>query len=136
MIFCPLCPVHIAHLNSVENTENSEKKDFRYLALSFKTRRTLTYIQLANYLTPWLQNPKVRRRIHNSPPTVPILSPPQHISLKSILIPSCHLRLGLSSGLFTTGFPTKTLYTFFPVSCLYPTTYEIFVVELCNILYN
>ena len=30
---------------------------------------------------------------------------------KSILILSTHLRLGLPSGLFPSGFPTKTLYT-------------------------
>jgi hypothetical protein len=60
-----------------------------------------------NQLTPWRQNPKVHHRIHNSPPTVPILSqlnplhtPPQPISLRSILTPSSHLRLGLPSGLF------------------------------------
>jgi hypothetical protein len=38
--------------------------------------------------------------------------PPQPISLISILIPSCHLQLGLPSGLFPSGFSTKTLYTF------------------------
>ena len=32
-------------------------------------------------------------------------------SCRSILILSTHLRLGLPSGLFPTGFPTKTLYT-------------------------
>jgi hypothetical protein len=36
----------------------------------------------------------------------------QPISLRSILIPSFRLRLGLPSGLFPSGFPTKTLYTF------------------------
>jgi hypothetical protein len=40
--------------------------------------------------------------------------PPQPISLRSILIPSSQLRLDLSRGLFPSGFPTKTLYTFLP----------------------
>jgi hypothetical protein len=48
--------------------------------------------------------------------------PPQPISPRSILIPSSHLLLGLASGLFPSGFPTKTLYTFlsFPMraTCL------------------
>jgi hypothetical protein len=38
--------------------------------------------------------------------------PHKPISPRSILIPSSHLRLGLPSGLFPLGFPTKTLYTF------------------------
>ena len=36
---------------------------------------------------------------------------PHHTSWRSILILSTHLRLGLPSGLFPSGFPTKTLYT-------------------------
>ena len=42
----------------------------------------------------------------------PIQSIYQHpTSCRSILILSTHLRLGLTSGLFPYGFPTKTLYT-------------------------
>ena len=36
---------------------------------------------------------------------------PHPTSWKSVLILSTHLRLGLPSGLFPSGFPTKTLYT-------------------------
>ena len=36
---------------------------------------------------------------------------PHPTSLRSILILSTHLRLGLPSGLFPSGFPTRTLYT-------------------------
>jgi hypothetical protein len=37
----------------------------------------------------------------------------QPISPRSILILSTHLRLGLTSGLFPSGFPTNILYAFF-----------------------
>jgi hypothetical protein len=41
--------------------------------------------------------------------------PPHPTSWRSILVFSSYLRLGLPSGLFTSGFPTKTLYT--PLLC-------------------
>ena len=37
--------------------------------------------------------------------------PPQPTSWRSILLLSSHLRLGLPGGLFSPGFPTKSLYT-------------------------
>ena len=62
------------------------------------------------------QNPKVHYCIHKCPPPVPILSQPDpvHTStshfLKIRLNISSHLCLGLPSGLFLSGFPSKTLY--------------------------
>ena len=45
---------------------------------------------------------------------------PNPTSWKSILILSSHLRLGLPSGLFPSGFPTSTLYTPLPTPKVYP----------------
>ena len=63
-----------------------------------------------------LWNPKVHYRFHKRPPRVPILSQinpsvlPHPTSWRSILISYSYLRLGLSSDLFPSGLPTKTLY--------------------------
>ena len=67
-----------------------------------------------------LWTPKVHNRIHKCPPPVSIQSQfdpvhtPNPTSWRSILILSFHLRLCLPSGLFPSGFPTKTLYTPLP----------------------
>ena len=62
-----------------------------------------------------LWNPNVHYRIHKCPPPLPILrhinAVPHTTLWRSILILSSHLRLGLPSGLFPSGFPTNTLYT-------------------------
>jgi hypothetical protein len=79
----------------------------------------ICYYKLTNLLIPWCQNPKVHHRIHNSPPTIPLLSQvdpfytPQTISLRSIFIPSSHLHLDLQSGFLLSVLPTETLYTIF-----------------------
>jgi hypothetical protein len=64
-----------------------------------------------------LWNQKLYYRIRKCPPPVSILNQldlvhtPHSTFWGSILILSSHLRLGLSSGLFPSGFPTKTPYT-------------------------
>ena len=73
-------------------------------------------MQLVKKFPAFLWNPKVHYRTHKrchlslSWPS-PIQSTyPHPTSWRSILILSTHLRLGLPSGLFPSGFPTKTLY--------------------------
>ena len=64
----------------------------------------------------WISKPKVHYRNHKCPPPVRILSQlvpaqtPHPTFWRSILILSSHFCLGLPSGLFPSGFPTKTLY--------------------------
>jgi hypothetical protein len=64
-----------------------------------------------------LLNPKFHHRIHNSPPAPSILNQlnlvhtPTSYFLKIRLILSSHLRLGLPSCHFPSGFPTKNLHT-------------------------
>ena len=75
-----------------------------------------------------LCNQKVHYLINHSQPPGPIpsLNNPVHSSpsyiWRSILILCYHLRLGLPSGLFLTGFPTKSLYA--PVLSYMRATYR------------
>ena len=75
-----------------------------------------------------LWNAKVHYRIHKFPPPVPILiqldpvHAPTSTYWRSNLILSSHLHLGLQSGLFPSGFLTKTLYKPLPspIRATYP----------------
>jgi hypothetical protein len=68
-------------------------------------------------LTPWRQTRRFitvfTKACHQFLGQInPLQTPPQPIFLRSILIPFSHLRLGPSSGLFPSGFSTKTLCNF------------------------
>jgi len=78
----------------------------------------------ANYqkILRLLWNTEAHYRVHNSPPPVHVLSQinPVHafaLSLRNISLSTSHLRLGLQSGFYPSGVPTKTLYEFIFTIC-------------------
>ena len=103
----------------------------------FRMPRCLSFTVLTYIPTPWyrvllekltgLQLVKKFPAFHGTRRFITALSSVRHLSLswaspiqsiyphptpwRSVLILSTHLRLGLPSGLFPSGFPTKTLYT-------------------------
>ena len=117
---CPLPPCNSASLHLISHLEDH-----------------LHFIILTYLLTPWcrvlleqligLQLVKKFPTFHGTRRFITALTSVRHLSLswaspiqsiyphptswRSILVLSTHLRLGLPSGLFPSGFPTKTLYT-------------------------
>jgi hypothetical protein len=92
---------------------------FTYL-LTYGAAPFLRSRQLCSHLrtSQNFMDKKVHYRVHKSPPMVPILSqidpvhtiPSHSISLRPVLILSIQIRLGLPSGLFSSGFPTNILH--------------------------
>jgi hypothetical protein len=75
------------------------------ILISYGTRRFITvFTKACHWTLSWA------RRIQFAP-SIPISS-------RSILMLSSHLRLGISSGLFPSGLPTKTLWTPRPPPCV------------------
>jgi hypothetical protein len=83
----------------------------------------------------------IHYHVYNIPSLVPTLSHvnplrrTDPISLRSILILSSHVRLGVPSGLFPSGFPTKILYAFrfSPIRATCPT--DLTLLDLIVLFY-
>ena len=125
-VFCPETSAIIYHSTPFKIPQKEQMSVLRYL---------LTYL-FTYLLTPWcrvllekltgLQLVKKFPAFHRTRRFITALTSVRHLSLswaspiqstyphptssRSILILSTHLRLGLSSGLFPSGFPTNTLY--------------------------
>jgi len=104
-------------------SEKSEHQQLTYIlthSMEQSPSRAANSSSSSQLIPRILCNLKVHYRSHKCPPPVPI--PPHSTSYRSILILSSHLRLGLPSGLFPSGFPTKTLYTplFSPIRATCP----------------
>jgi hypothetical protein len=87
--------------------------------MELSTTRETTSCEAIGEFPSILWNPKAHHQIHKSSPLVPILSQanpvnttPSYLSPRFVLILSTHLRLGLPSGQFPSGFPTNNLYAF------------------------
>ena len=115
------------------------------------------WFAVSQEITRISRNSKVHCRTYKCPRTVYILGQhnkyifPHPTPWRSILILSIHLSLGLHSGLFPSGFPSKTIYNplFSPIRATYPAhimlldfiasiilgeQYKSFSSSLCNLL--
>jgi len=118
-------------LTQLEEKRNKEvNQDLFYLLKSIEQSASwdANRFSASQEIPHTLWNPKAHRRVHKRPPPVPILCQinpvhiPTSLSWRFSLILSSHLRLGLPSGLFPSGFPTKTLYTTLlsPIRAIWP----------------
>jgi hypothetical protein len=116
-------------LNSASHTmyANPERSPRKFIPVLWILPPIRTFLLLVNLSPQWtliqniLWNQKANCRVHNGPLLVPILSQinpvhitPSHSSNVRFNVFS-HLRLGLSGGLFPSGYPTKILYIYIPL---------------------
>jgi hypothetical protein len=91
-------------------------------------------------LTPWRQNLKVHHRVHNSPPTIPILSQvnPLHTvpaDLFNIHVDPIFPSTPWSSDwFFPLGFPTEILHTFLFCRLRATCPYQLILLELTCVM--
>jgi hypothetical protein len=91
-----------------------------YNSMELSPSREATSCEATQEFPNILQNPNIHCRVQKNPPPALILSQinPVHRPHLIYLILFTHLCLGLSSGLFPSGFPTNILHAFFFSSIL------------------
>jgi hypothetical protein len=105
-----------------------EQMLFTYLLTELSPSREAASCAVTQEHPSILWSPKFQYRVHKSTLLVPILSHinpihtiPSYLAMIHLIL-STHLRLGLPSGLFPSGFPTNMLCVFvFPIRVTCPT---------------